>query len=401
MKVLVINSGSSSLKFKLFNVAGLVMLAAGIIERIGEETGHARLKYMDAEGGSKEIVRSDTVPSHQEAVQLMSELLRKTGHTVDELSGIGHRVVHGGEMFKEPVLIDRAVIATIEDLSSLAPLHNPANLTGIRTVMNHVPDIPQVAVFDTAFHQTIPEHAFLYALPHRLYKDYRVRRYGFHGTSHAYVSREAAKYLSIPCDKAKLITLHLGNGASAAAIDCGRSIDTSMGLTPLEGLIMGTRCGDIDPAILFYLVREAGMELDGLDRLLNRESGLRGICGENDMRAITKKAKAGDSRAELALKMFCYRIRKYTGAYLAALGGADCIVFTGGIGENSAQVRQMACEGLENMGICIDDERNSSETHGIVRISTDESPTAVLVVPTDEELEIACRTLRVIKNFAE
>jgi acetate kinase len=398
MFILVVNSGSSSVKFQLFDASDLSVAATGMVEQIGGKTGLAHVKYRDTEGTEQKIEKTCFVPSHQEAMEVVSELMRHTGHTIDELGGIGHRVVHGGESFKKPVLIDAEVLKTIEELVPLAPLHNPANLTGIRIATERAPHIPQVAVFDTAFHQTIPEHAYLYALPYRLYTELQVRRYGFHGTSHHYVSRQAAGYLDIQYEKAKIITLHLGNGASAAAIDAGRCVDTSMGMTPLEGLIMGTRSGDIDPAILFYLAREADMSIQELDDLLNKSSGLKGICDENDMRTITQKAEEGDSQAELALRMFCYRIRKYTGAYLAALGGADCIVFTGGIGENSAVVRKNAMNGLERLGIEIDSSRNNARAEGIMRISTDDSKVTILVVPTDEELEIAIQTLKVIKE---
>ncbi len=398
MFILVINSGSSSVKFQLFDLSDLSAIASGLIEQIGEKNGNAHIRFRDKTGDEQKIEKQCPVPSHHEAMEMVAELLRYTGHTIEELAGIGHRVVHGGEFFRQSVLIDQPVLEAIDSLAPLAPLHNPANLTGIRIAMDRAPGIPQVAVFDTAFHQTIPKHAFLYALPYRLYTDYRVRRYGFHGTSHHYVSREAAKFLGIAYHRARIITLHLGNGASAAAIDCGSCIDTSMGLTPLEGLIMGTRSGDLDPAILFYLGREAGMDMDALDRLLNKESGLRGICGQNDMRTITEKAQTGDRQAKLALQMFCYRIKKYIGSYHAALGGADCIVFTGGIGENSAVVRENAMNGLERLGMEIDGSRNAGRVEGIMRISTDDSKVTVLVVPTDEELEIASQTLRVIEE---
>ena len=315
---------------------------------------------------------------------------------VDDLAAIGHRVVHGGEDFHEPVLLDATVIHTIEELVPLAPLHNPANLAGIRVSRELAPDTPQVAVFDTAFHQTIPEHAYLYALPRKLYKNNKVRRYGFHGTSHGYVAEQAAKHIGRPLNELRVISLHLGNGASAAAIHNGKCIDTSMGLTPLEGLIMGTRSGDLDPAILFYLSRETGLDMDGLDRMLNKQSGLKGICGENDMRQITESASRGDNRAQLALTMFCYRLKKYIGSYMAALGGVDCLIFTGGIGENSSLVRKMSCEGLQPFGITVDPIKNDQRHHNTYAIQTGESNTKILVIPTNEELEIARQTLQVI-----
>ncbi len=400
MKILVLNSGSSSLKFQLFMKADLSVLSSGLIEQIGAATSASKLSFVDSSGAEKELKQSYPVADHREAIKVMSEMLRESGTLVDtgELAGIGHRVVHGGEAFHQPVRIDETVIAAIEELIPLAPLHNPANLMGIRVAMEHVAQIPQVAVFDTAFHQSIPEHAYLYALPYTLYEKQKVRRYGFHGTSHSYVARQAALYLNRPVEELNIITLHLGNGASAAAIRGGKSIDTSMGLTPLEGLVMGTRSGDLDPAILFYLNRESGLDMDTLDTLLNKESGLKGICGENDMRTISEAAEQGDHQARLALTIFCYRLKKYIGAYMAALGGVDCIVFTGGIGENSAIVRQMSCQGLERLGIRLDEGKNSIRQDDILEIQATDSSVKLLVVPTDEELEIAVLTLQVINK---
>ena len=400
MKILVLNSGSSSLKFQLFMKADLSVLSSGLIEQIGAATSAAKLSFVNSSGAEKELKQSCPVADHREAIKVMSEMLRESGTLVDtgELAGIGHRVVHGGEAFHQPVRIDETVIAAIEELIPLAPLHNPANLMGIRVAMEHVAQIPQVAVFDTAFHQSIPEHAYLYALPYTLYEKQKVRRYGFHGTSHSYVARQAALYLNRPMEELNIITLHLGNGASAAAIRGGKSIDTSMGLTPLEGLVMGTRSGDLDPAILFYLSRESGLDMDTLDTLLNKESGLKGICGENDMRTISEAAEQGDHQARLALTIFCYRLKKYIGAYMAALGGVDCIVFTGGIGENSAIVRQMSCQGLERLGIRLDEGKNSIRQEDILEIQATDSSVKLLVVPTDEELEIAVLTLQVINK---
>jgi len=398
--ILVLNAGSSSLKFQLFGLPDLRVLASGLIEQIGDEQSHARLTFIDAAGSEQTLKQITAVAGHRQAIMVMADLLRESGAMTDvnELAGIGHRVVHGGEDFHEPVLIDDTVIAAVEELIPLAPLHNPANLTGIRVAMEHADKIPQVAVFDTAFHQTIPDYGYLYALPYTLYKEQKVRRYGFHGTSHSYVAGQAAHYLGKPLAELNIISLHLGNGASAAAIKGGKCIDTSMGLTPLEGLIMGTRSGDLDPAILFYLARETGMDMDDLDGMLNKESGLKGICGENDMRTITELADQGDSRASLALTMFCYRLKKYIGAYIAALGGVDCIVFTGGIGENSAVVRQMSCQGLERLGIDLDAEKNGEQRKEILEIQRADSLVKILVVPTDEELEIATQTLQVINS---
>jgi acetate kinase len=399
MKILVMNSGSSSLKFQLFHVADLAVLASGIIEQIGEAEGHVKLEYCDTTGRGQEAGFRQAIPDHRSAIQLMVTLfLEKEILTdVNELVGVGHRVVHGGESFHEPVLITDNVLETIRDLVPLAPLHNPANITGIEVIMEKVPDVPQVAVFDTAFHQSIPEHAYLYALPYRLYEEQKIRRYGFHGTSHSYVSKKAAEYLNRPYNELKIITLHLGNGASAAAIDHGRCVDTSMGLTPLEGLVMGTRSGDLDPAILFYLARETGMDITELDNLLNKESGLKGICGNNDMRSIGKLAAAGDTQALLAFEIFCYRIKKYVGAYLAVLGGADCLIFTGGIGENDIKARERCLHGLDRLGIGLDSAKNNNRTDGIMEIQKEDSLCKILVVPTDEEFEIATQTLELIR----
>jgi len=398
MKILVLNSGSSSLKFQLFDLPGLTVSASGHIEQIGSEKSASQLTFFDSTGVENRLRRDDAVADHRQAIGVMREMLRESGTLtgIGELAGIGHRVVHGGEAFQQPVRIDETVIESIEQLIPLAPLHNPANLMGIRVAMEHVAGIPQVAVFDTAFHQSIPEHAYLYALPYRLYEENKIRRYGFHGTSHSYVARQAALYLDRPAEDLNMITLHLGNGASAAAIRGGECIDTSMGLTPLEGLVMGTRSGDLDPAILFYLAREMGLDMNALDTLLNKQSGLKGICGENDMRTISEAAEQGDLRAQLALTMFCYRLKKYIGAYIAVLGGVDCIVFTGGIGENSAVVRQLSCQNLEGLGLSLDEEKNSLRPKGILEIQSTDSQVSLLVIPTNEEYEIASQTLRLI-----
>jgi len=401
MKILVLNSGSSSLKFQLFLKDDLSVLATGLIEQIGDPESTAQISFIDSSGEEQELRQSEPVADHRTAIKVMAEMLLESRTLADtgDLAGIGHRVVHGGEAFHQPVVIDETVIAAIEGLSPLAPLHNPANLMGVRVTMEHVPSVPQVAVFDTAFHQSIPEHAYLYALPYSLYEQQKVRRYGFHGTSHAYVARQAAQYLNRPAEELNIITLHLGNGASAAAIKKGQCVDTSMGLTPLEGLVMGTRSGDLDPAILFYLSRETGMDMDALDMLLNKKSGLKGICGENDMRTISKAAEQGDSQAMLALTIFCYRLKKYIGAYMAALGGVDCIVFTGGIGENSAIVRQMSCLDMERLGISLDEEKNCLRQQEILEIQAVNSQVTLLVIPTDEEYEIASQTLQVINSI--
>ncbi len=399
-KILVLNAGSSSLKFQLFAKETLQSLASGVIEQIGEETSHASLQFINSAGKSQQISQDLAIPEHKAAITTMSALLKESAIARDirELAGIGHRVVHGGEDFHQPVLIDQKVLTTIEKLIPLAPLHNPANLAGIEVAMQQAPNTPQVAVFDTAFHQTIPAHSFLYALPFDLYERKKVRRYGFHGTSHHYVGKEAARFLGRPFDSLKIITLHLGNGASAAAIDRGRCQDTSMGMTPLEGLVMGTRSGDLDPAILFYLARESGMTLDEMDEMLNKKSGLKGICGENDMRTITERIKEGDEQAELALDIFCYRLKRYIGSYLAVLGGADCIVFTGGIGEHSSLVRQKACEGLEDLDISLDPTKNEASSTRARAIHHEQCKTQILVIPTNEELEIASQTKKLIAS---
>ncbi len=401
MKILVLNSGSSSLKFKLFREKELLPSASGLIEQIGEKDSSAQLSFLDASGNNKKVQLNEPISDHRKAIKIMTVMLRESGMLADlkELAGIGHRVVHGGESFQQPVYIDENVIRAIKKLTPLAPLHNPANLTGIEVATEHAPRIPQVAVFDTAFHQSIPAHAYLYALPYYLYEKQKVRRYGFHGTSHAYVARQAAQYLDTPIENLHIITLHLGNGASAAAIQGGKCIDTSMGMTPLEGLVMGTRSGDIDPAILFYLARESGLDIDELDTLLNKKSGLKGICGDNDMRHICESAARGNQHAKLALTIFCYRLKKYIGSYMAALGGVDCIVFTGGIGENSATVREECCLDMERLGISLDIRKNSTQQNTIHEIQKKNSRISILVIPTDEEYEIASQTVQVISEI--
>lgn len=398
IKVLVINSGSSSIKYQLFDMDGGTVLVSGAVERIGEaESLHwQRVHTGDNVAGNHDKQR---IADHQEALMRIDTLLRESAAltALSELSAIGHRVVHGGESFREPTLIDAAVVEQIRDMVPLAPLHNPANVMGIEVALQHAPDTPQVAVFDTAFHHSIPEHAWRYALPDRLYTEQRVRRYGFHGTSHGYVAKQAACWLGKPLQSLNLITLHLGNGASAAAIARGQSVDTSMGMTPLEGLVMGTRCGDIDPAILFYLGRTTGMDNDEIESLLNKESGLKGICGSNDMREVIRLADAGETQARLALDMYCYRIKKYIGAYYAVLGTLDAVVFTGGIGENAARVREQCCAGMEALGITLDRKKNTSSDSKSFDIHGEASPVSLLVIPTNEELEIAQQAVSCIQ----
>jgi acetate kinase len=400
MKILVINSGSSSIKYKLFDMTQKAELASGVLERIGEPEGRLVHRTRNASGKIEEIIKIQSVADHQKGFQLIGTVLRKAGDLQDtgELAGIGHRVVHGGEDFQQPTIIDQKVINTIRKLIPLAPLHNPANLLGIEVTMESAPRVPQVAVFDTAFHQSIPSHAFRYAIPQDLYEAHQVRRYGFHGTSHHYVARQAAEFLQRPIQSLSLITLHLGNGASAAAIKGGKSIDTSMGMTPLEGLIMGTRSGDVDPAIIFYLGRKTGLGRDAVESILNKESGLKGICGVNDMREIGKRAQTGNLQAQLAIEMVCYRIKKYIGAYYAVLGRLDALIFTGGIGENAVFIRAGACRGLVHLGIEVDPEKNNRRSKEAFEIQASGSPVKTLVIPTNEELQIAQETFATIEK---
>ena len=395
MKVLVINSGSSSIKYQLFDMRDQSVLASGLLEQIGETESRLTQVTRDAQGEMEKTEKKQAVKNHQEGFELIGQVLGESGALQDtgELYGIGHRVVHGGEKFREPTIINQEVIETIRELIPLAPLHNPSNLLGIEVALKAAPNVPQVAVFDTAFHQSIPPHAFHYALPQKFYKTLQVRRYGFHGTSHGYVAKMAALYLKRPLQSLNLITLHLGNGASIAAIKNGACIDTSMGMTPLEGLIMGTRCGDMDPAIIFYLSRKTGQSNDELESLLNKQSGLKGICDANDMREIGQLAAQGSASARLAIDMYCYRIKKYIGAYVAALGGLDALVFTAGIGENAADIRARSCEDLNCLGIEIDPQKNTQRSPDVLEIHSLKSTVKVLVIPTNEELEIAIQTV--------
>ncbi|MBT3192847.1 MAG: acetate kinase, partial [Verrucomicrobia bacterium] len=371
MNILVINSGSSSIKYEYFDLERRQALASGVLERIGEDQACLKHRHQDAQGQAQEASSERPIPDHRAGLEWIGHVLEESGLKAgdNDLDGIGHRVVHGGEVFTEPTLIDDEVIAAIRDQSPLAPLHNPANLTGIEEACRFAPNVPQVAVFDTAFHQTLPPVAYQYAIPRDLYEKHHVRRYGFHGTSHRYVTKQAADYLGQPLDQTNLIVFHLGNGASVAAIRGGQSVDTSMGMTPLEGLIMGTRCGDIDPAIIFYLGRVTGLSPDEIEARLNKESGLRGICGAGDMREVISRKEAGDEQAALAHDMVAYRIKKYLGAYYAVLGRVDAVVFTAGIGENVHCIRAKVCEGLENLGIEFDPDKNTRRTDGILEIS--------------------------------
>jgi len=398
MKVAVINSGSSSIKYEVFDAEGCVMLATGLIEKIGSADGRLKQRRRKADGSFDERSLARPLADHRAGFELMETVNRddRIIRDASDLLGIGHRVVHGGELFREPALIDDRVIAAVRGLIPLAPLHNPPNLLGIEVMRERYPHVPQVAVFDTAFHQTLPPHAYRYALPQELYEQHQVRKYGFHGSSHAYVAKEAARHLGRPLSGTNLIILHLGNGASAVAVRNGRSVDTSLGMTPLEGLMMGTRCGDIDPSLPFYLMRRTGMPPDAVEDLLNRESGLKGICGASDMREVQDRAGRGDEHALLAIEMFCYRIRKYLGAYNAVLGRVDAVVFTGGIGENASAIRQQACGGLEHLGIAVDAVKNAKAPDGVLEVQKDGMPVKVLVIRTNEEREIALQTMEAI-----
>ncbi|MEV7791829.1 acetate kinase [Streptomyces sp. NPDC087512] len=395
-RILVLNSGSSSVKYQLLDMRDGGRLAVGLVERIGEET--SRLRHTPAGGESREW--EEPVADHDAALKAMAAELAKDGLGLDspELAAIGHRVVHGGLRFTEPTVIDDAVLAEIERLIPVAPLHNPANLTGIRTAQALRPDLPQVAVFDTAFHTTMPESAARYAIDVETADAHRVRRYGFHGTSHAYVSRRTAELLGRAPEDVNVIVLHLGNGASASAVRGGRCVDTSMGLTPLEGLVMGTRSGDMDPAVIFHLMRVGGMSADEIDTLLNKRSGLIGLCGDNDMREIRRRIDAGDERARLAFDIYIHRLKKYIGAYYAVLGRVDAVAFTAGVGENAAPVREAAVAGLEQLGLAVDGALNAARGEGARLISPSSARVAVAVVPTDEEMEIATQTYALVEK---
>ncbi|MFP4205460.1 MAG: acetate/propionate family kinase [Spirochaetaceae bacterium] len=394
-KILVVNCGSSSLKYEVYEMPARSSLGSGAIERIGQPKG--RLEQNSANG---RIVREQDVPDHETAARMMSEALvddpKGILPSLDDIAGVGHRVVHGGERYSESVRIDESVIAAIEENVELAPLHNPANLTGIRDVGQLLPEKPQVAVFDTAFHQTLTPAAYLYGLPRELYETYKIRRYGFHGTSHRFVAAEAVKFAKRSPDNTNVISCHLGNGASITAIRNGRSVDTSMGFTPLEGLVMGTRSGDIDPAIIFYLL-ERGYTATQLNEMLNRESGLLGLSGiSNDLRDLEDAAERGNRNAQDALDVYAYRIRKYIGGYAANMVKTDLLVFTGGIGQYGTRMRERVCNRLENIGIVMDYRKNLENGPRKGIISMDYSPVTILVVPTDEELQIAIDTYELI-----
>ncbi|SDL89495.1 acetate/propionate family kinase [Halarsenatibacter silvermanii] len=394
MKILVLNCGSSSVKYQLIDISSEEALVNGIVERIGIEGS-----FLEQEIGSEEIQIEKEVEDHSQAINLVINTLLddEKGYLedIEEISAVGHRVVHGGEKFSESVEITGEVIEQIEEVSDLAPLHNPPNLAGIRVCRDLLPNISQVAVFDTSFHQTMPEKAYMYALPYEYYEEYGVRRYGFHGTSHKYVARRAAALMERDIEDLNIITCHLGNGASLAAVKEGSSVDTSMGLTPLEGLVMGTRCGDIDPAIVPFLQKREDLSPEEIDDVMNKNSGMLGLSGiSNDARDIEEAAEEGDERAKLTEDVFCYRVKKYIGAYAAAMGGLDCVVFTAGIGENSVTMREKILKDLDFLGLEIDDKAN--QIRGEEKIITNpNSETAAAVIPTNEELMIARDTARI------
>ena len=398
MKVLVLNCGSSSIKYKLFDMDHKAVIAQGGIEKIGLKDSFLKLTLPN---GEKKILEKD-IPEHTAGVEFILQTLTGAEYGVvksmDEIDAVGHRMVHGGEKFSQSVLLTPEVLAAFEACNDLAPLHNPANLKGVHAIAAILPNVPQVGVFDTAFHQTMPDYAYMYAVPYELYQKYGVRRYGFHGTSHRYVSKRVCEFLGVDPAGKRIITCHIGNGGSITAIKDGKSVDTSMGLTPLEGLMMGTRSGDIDGGAVTYIMEKEGLDAAGMSNLLNKKSGVLGIFGESsDMRDLESAAAAGNQRALLAERMYFYRMKKYIGSYAAALGGVDIIVFTGGVGENQASARWAACEGLEFMGVKLDAGRNKVRGEEAV-ISTDDSQVKVVVIPTDEELMIASDTMDILKK---
>jgi len=397
MKILVINCGSSSVKYRLFDVnTDSRELAKGLIERIGTDKAESEHK-------AGEVSAKETAPirDYRTGIAKIAEFLKGAGVLQDDLAAVGHRVVHGGEEFRDSVVIDQTVIDQIDRCSQLAPLHNPANLAGIKACQEIFPDIPQVAVFDTAFFHTLPPASYLYALPYSWYEEHRVRRYGFHGTSHRYVSEQAAQLLGKPLAECNLITMHLGNGCSMAAVRQGQAIDTTMGLTPLEGLVMGTRCGDIDTAIVFHMLGVAGMSVDSIRQALEKQSGLLGISGvSRDMRDVTAAAEKGSDRAGLALEIFARRVRKYLGAYMVEVGQADALVFTGGVGENAWHMREMILRDMEHLCIVLDENRNRQlkNVPAGQSISDPRGEVEILVIPTNEELAIARDSHRLVAN---
>ncbi len=398
MKILVLNCGSSSIKYALYDMTDKSVITSGGIEKIGLPDSFIKIKY-----NGKKTQISQPIAEHTAGVEFIFKCLT-TGETavlksLDEIDAVGHRMVHGGEKFNKSVVLNDEVMKVFESCNDLAPLHNPANIKGVNAVKKFLPNVPQVGVFDTAFHQTMPDYAYMYALPYELYKEYGVRRYGFHGTSHRYVSQRVCEFLGIKPEGTKIITCHIGNGASITAVKDGKSVDTSMGLTPLEGLIMGTRSGDIDAGAVTFLMEKLGLDTTGISNLLNKQSGLAGISGgSSDFRDILAAIESGNDRARLAKEMYTYRIRKYIGEYAAAMGGVDVILFTGGAGENQWEVREGATKGLEFLGVRIDKEKNHSVRATEDIISTPDSKVTVCVIPTDEELMIASDTLTLVKG---
>ncbi|HIW44578.1 MAG TPA: acetate kinase [Candidatus Prevotella stercoripullorum] len=397
MKILVLNCGSSSIKYALYNMDDKSVMTSGGAERVGLEGAFVKVKMPD---GTKKQIMHD-IPEHTEGVKFIFSLLTDPEigviKSLDEIDAVGHRMVHGGEKFNKSVVINDEVLKTFKECIDLAPLHNPANLKGVEAVSELMPGLPQVGVFDTAFHQTMPAHSYLYAIPYDLYKQYGVRRYGFHGTSHRYVSQRVCDFLGVKYEDKKIITCHIGNGGSIAAVENGRCVDTSMGLTPLEGLMMGTRSGDIDAGAVTFLQKKLSLDADGMSDLLNKKSGILGVTGiSSDMREIEDAIEHGNERAKMGLDMYNYRIRKYIGAYAAAMGGCDIIVFTAGVGENQYSTREAACEGLEYMGVKLDVEKNKTIRGEEAVISTPDSKVTVCVIPTDEELMIATDTMNLL-----
>ena len=397
MKILVLNCGSSSIKYALYNMDDKSVMTSGGAERVGLDGAFVKVKL--ANGEKKQIMHD--IPEHTEGVKFIFSLLTdpEIGVIKDlsEINAVGHRMVHGGEKFNKSVLLNEEVLKAFEACSDLAPLHNPANLKGVNAVTELMPGLPQVGVFDTAFHQTMPKRSYLYAVPYELYEKYAVRRYGFHGTSHRYVSARVCEYLGVKAEEKKVITCHIGNGGSVAAVDGGKCVDTTMGLTPLEGVMMGTRSGDIDGGAITFLQKKLGLDADGMSNLLNKKSGVLGVSGvSSDMREVEAAANSGNERARVALDMYNYRIKKYVGAYAAAMGGCDIIVFTAGVGENQASMRKDVCTGMEWMGIKLDEAKNATVHGEEAVISTPDSKVTVVVIPTDEELMIASDTMALL-----
>ncbi len=398
MKILVLNCGSSSIKYQLIDTEKEIVMAKGLVERIGMSS--AVLTHTPY--GKEKVRIVGEILDHTIAIEYVIAVLMSPTHGVlkdkNEIDAVGHRVVHGGETFSGSVLITDRVVKALVDNIELAPLHNPPNIKGIEAAKAHLPNTPQCGVFDTSFHSTMPEHAYLYGIPYELYKRYKIRKYGFHGTSHRFVSQKAALMLGKPVEELKIITAHLGNGSSMAAINGGKSVDTTMGFTPLEGLIMGTRCGDMDPSVILYIMSKEGLNMAEANTLMNKHSGLIGLSGDSsDMREIESGVMEGDKRAKRAFDAFTYRIKKYVGSYIAALGGCDALVFTGGIGENSPMVRNAVCSNMEFLGIKIDEERNLN-VKGECAVSSDDSKVKVLRIPTNEELVIALDTEQIVKE---